>query len=138
MCFVLICPLSFKLVVRNDPWFFCVSQNLVIKTKSVEYMPFYLSLSMSLMSVSFFAYGLLLDDFFIYVRSSFLLLIPSFCLGRMSNIMYICFLPSCWFAQLQIPNGIGTILGVIQLLLYAYFRKGSRDEARRPLLVTHT
>jgi solute carrier family 50 protein (sugar transporter) len=46
---------------------------LVIKTKSVEYMPFYLSLSMSLMSVSFFAYGMLLDDFFIYVRSTFLL-----------------------------------------------------------------
>ncbi|KAF7078462.1 hypothetical protein CFC21_082889 [Triticum aestivum] len=78
--------------------------NLVIRTKSVEYMPFYLSLSMSLMSMSFFAYGALLDDFFIYV-----------------------------------PNGIGTILGVIQLLLYAYYsRKGSRDEARRPLLVTHT
>ncbi|XP_044953644.1 bidirectional sugar transporter SWEET2a [Hordeum vulgare subsp. vulgare] len=77
--------------------------NLVIRTKSVEYMPFYLSLSMSLMSVSFFAYGALLDDFFIYV-----------------------------------PNGVGTVLGVVQLLLYAYYRKGSRDEARRPLLVTHT
>uniref|UniRef100_A0ACD5YPR5 Uncharacterized protein n=1 Tax=Avena sativa TaxID=4498 RepID=A0ACD5YPR5_AVESA len=77
--------------------------NLVIRTKSVEYMPFYLSLSMSLMSVSFLAYGLLLDDFFIYI-----------------------------------PNGIGTVLGVIQLLLYAYFRKRSRDECRRPLLVTHT
>ncbi|KAL6884605.1 hypothetical protein ACP4OV_010541 [Aristida adscensionis] len=41
--------------------------NLVIRTKSVEYMPFYLSLSMFLMSVSFFAYGVLLHDFFIYV-----------------------------------------------------------------------
>ncbi|KAK1665020.1 hypothetical protein QYE76_053179 [Lolium multiflorum] len=45
--------------------------NLVIKTKSVEYMPFYLSLSMSLMSVSFFAYGVLLDDFFIYMDGSY-------------------------------------------------------------------
>ncbi|KAE8786518.1 Bidirectional sugar transporter SWEET2a [Hordeum vulgare] len=44
--------------------------NLVIRTKSVEYMPFYLSLSMSLMSVSFFAYGALLDDFFIYMDDS--------------------------------------------------------------------
>uniref|UniRef100_K3XRL3 Bidirectional sugar transporter SWEET n=2 Tax=Setaria italica TaxID=4555 RepID=K3XRL3_SETIT len=77
--------------------------NLVIRTKSVEYMPFYLSLSMFLMSVSFFVYGVLLHDFFIYI-----------------------------------PNGIGTILGIIQLLLYAYFRKGSRGEARLPLLVTHT
>ncbi|CAL4956304.1 unnamed protein product [Urochloa decumbens] len=77
--------------------------NLVIRTKSVEYMPFYLSLSMFLMSVSFFIYGVLLHDFFIYI-----------------------------------PNGIGTVLGIIQLLLYAYFRKGSKDEARLPLLVTHT
>ncbi|KAG8045060.1 hypothetical protein GUJ93_ZPchr0008g11823 [Zizania palustris] len=75
--------------------------NLVIRTRSVEYMPFYLSLSMFLMSVSFFTYGVLLHDFFIYI-----------------------------------PNGIGTVLGVIQLLLYAYYRKGSRDE-RLPLLVTH-
>lgn len=77
--------------------------NLVIRTKSVEYMPFYLSLSMFTMSVSFFVYGVLLRDFFIYL-----------------------------------PNGIGTVLGAIQLLLYAYFRKGSREDARQPLLVTHT
>ncbi|CAD6238356.1 unnamed protein product [Miscanthus lutarioriparius] len=77
--------------------------NLVIRTKSVEYMPFYLSLSMFLMSASFFGYGVLLRDFFIYI-----------------------------------PNGIGTILGIIQLVLYAYFRKGSSEEARLPLLVTHT
>uniref|UniRef100_A0A0A9HL14 Uncharacterized protein n=1 Tax=Arundo donax TaxID=35708 RepID=A0A0A9HL14_ARUDO len=77
--------------------------NLVIRTKSLEHMPFYLSLSMFLMSVSFFAYGMLLHDFFIYI-----------------------------------PYGIGTILGIIQLLLFAYFRKGSREETRRPLLVTHT
>uniref|UniRef100_A0A0E0JJU9 Bidirectional sugar transporter SWEET n=1 Tax=Oryza punctata TaxID=4537 RepID=A0A0E0JJU9_ORYPU len=76
--------------------------NLVIRTKSVEYMPFYLSLSMFLMSISFFAYGVLLHDFFIYI-----------------------------------PNGIGTVLGVIQLVLYGYFRKGSSED-RLPLLVTHT
>ncbi|PSS02968.1 Bidirectional sugar transporter SWEET2a like, partial [Actinidia chinensis var. chinensis] len=32
--------------------------NLVIKTKSVEFMPFYLSLATFLMSLSFFAYGM--------------------------------------------------------------------------------
>ncbi|KAK9093512.1 hypothetical protein Syun_028423 [Stephania yunnanensis] len=41
--------------------------NLVIRTKSVEFMPFYLSLSTFLMSVSFFVYGILKDDAFIYV-----------------------------------------------------------------------
>uniref|UniRef100_J3L0U5 Bidirectional sugar transporter SWEET n=2 Tax=Oryza brachyantha TaxID=4533 RepID=J3L0U5_ORYBR len=76
--------------------------NLVIRTRSVEYMPFYLSLSMFLMSISFFAYGVLLHDFFIYI-----------------------------------PNGIGTVLGIIQLVLYSYFRKGSTED-RLPLLVTQT
>ncbi|KAA8519581.1 hypothetical protein F0562_013795 [Nyssa sinensis] len=40
--------------------------NLVIKTKSVEYMPFYLSLSTFLMSLSFFAYGMFKSDPFIF------------------------------------------------------------------------
>ncbi|KAJ1690598.1 hypothetical protein LUZ63_014753 [Rhynchospora breviuscula] len=73
--------------------------NLVIKTKSVEFMPFYLSLATFLMSISFFAYGLLLHDFFIYI-----------------------------------PNGIGTILGVVQLMLYAYYSQISGDNYRLPLL----
>ena len=46
-----------------------VCQNLVIKTRSVEYMPFYLSLSTFLMSLSFFAYGVFKRDPFICVSS---------------------------------------------------------------------
>lgn len=42
-------------------------QSLVIRTKSVEFMPFYLSLSTFLMSTCFFMYGLFNDDVFIYV-----------------------------------------------------------------------
>nr|XP_029119187.1 bidirectional sugar transporter SWEET2a isoform X2 [Elaeis guineensis] len=75
--------------------------NLVIRTGSVEFMPFYLSLSTFLMSISFFAYGMLKHDFFIYV-----------------------------------PNGIGTILGVIQLLLYAYYSRKSSSDCRLPLLAS--
>ncbi|XP_047339164.1 bidirectional sugar transporter SWEET2a-like [Impatiens glandulifera] len=41
--------------------------NLVMKTKSVEYMPFYLSGSTFLMSMSFFAYGMCKYDPFIYI-----------------------------------------------------------------------
>ncbi|KAJ6820807.1 bidirectional sugar transporter SWEET2a [Iris pallida] len=74
--------------------------NLVIRTKSVEFMPFTLSLATFLMSISFFAYGLLEHDFFIYI-----------------------------------PNGIGTVLGVVQLLLYAHFSKTFRDDSIQPLLV---
>ncbi|PKU65183.1 bidirectional sugar transporter SWEET2a isoform X1 [Dendrobium catenatum] len=75
--------------------------NLVVRTKSVEFMPFHLSLATFLMSISFFAYGLLLNDFFIYI-----------------------------------PNGIGSVLGVIQLLVYAYYNKRSREESSPPLLVS--
>ncbi|XP_047318684.1 bidirectional sugar transporter SWEET2a-like [Impatiens glandulifera] len=75
--------------------------NLVIKTKSVEFMPFYLSLSTLLMSISFFAYGMFKADPFIYV-----------------------------------PNGIGVILGVIQLGLYYYYNK-SEEELREPFLETY-
>ncbi|CAN1150197.1 Bidirectional sugar transporter SWEET2a [Linum perenne] len=39
--------------------------NLVIKTRSVEYMPLFLSIATFLMSVSFLAYGLLKGDTFI-------------------------------------------------------------------------
>lgn len=46
-------------------------QKLVIKTRSIEFMPFYLSLSTFLMSLSFLAYGMFKDDPFIYVSTIF-------------------------------------------------------------------
>lgn len=70
--------------------------NLVIKTKSVEYMPFYLSLATFLMSFSFFVYGLFECDIFI-----------------------------------SVPNGIGVLLGVLQLGLYFYYSENSEDESSR-------
>ncbi|XP_031130120.1 bidirectional sugar transporter SWEET2a-like [Ipomoea triloba] len=76
--------------------------NLVIKTRSVEYMPFYLSLATFLMSLSFFAYGLLLYDMFI-----------------------------------SVPNGIGAVLGIVQLVLYFYISGRSGEEPRTPLLESY-
>ncbi|CAN1230365.1 Bidirectional sugar transporter SWEET2a, partial [Linum grandiflorum] len=73
--------------------------NLVIKTRSVEYMPFFLSFATFLMSVSFSVYGLLKADVFIYV-----------------------------------PNGIGTVLGVVQLALYYYYRNQFDENSTEPLL----
>ncbi|CAN0853694.1 Bidirectional sugar transporter SWEET2a [Linum grandiflorum] len=73
--------------------------NLVIKTRSVEYMPFFLSLATFLMSLSFLAYGMLKDDTFITV-----------------------------------PNGIGTILGVVQLALYYHYSNRFSENSREPLL----
>ncbi|KAH6825571.1 Nodulin MtN3 family protein [Perilla frutescens var. hirtella] len=76
--------------------------NQVIKTKSVEYMPFYLSLATFLMSLSFFAYGLLKHDAFV-----------------------------------SVPNGIGAILGILQLVLYFYYSRGYVEVSRRPLLESY-
>ncbi|CAN1230361.1 Bidirectional sugar transporter SWEET2, partial [Linum grandiflorum] len=75
------------------------NKNLVIKTRSVEYMPFFLSFATFLMSVSFSVYGLLKADVFIYV-----------------------------------PNGIGTVLGVVQLALYYYYRNQFDENSTEPLL----
>ncbi|XP_006645124.1 bidirectional sugar transporter SWEET1a [Oryza brachyantha] len=60
---------------------------LVVKTKSVEFMPFLLSLSVFLCGTSWFIYGLLGRDPFI-----------------------------------AIPNGCGSFLGLMQLILYAIYR----------------
>ncbi|KAE9617057.1 putative SWEET sugar transporter [Lupinus albus] len=76
--------------------------NLVIRTKSVEFMPFYLSLSTFLMSASFFLYGFLSDDAFIYV-----------------------------------PNGIGTFLGLIQLVLYFNYNRSSSEDSTEPLIMSY-
>lgn len=72
---------------------------LVIRTSSVEFMPFYLSLSTFLMSASFFLYGIFNFDPFIYV-----------------------------------PNGIGTILGVVQLALFFYYENKTRDYTTEPFI----
>ncbi|KAF3966242.1 hypothetical protein ACB098_05G115200 [Castanea mollissima] len=74
---------------------------LVIKTSSVEFMPFYLSLSTFLMSLSFSTYGVFKYDPFIYV-----------------------------------PNGIGTILGLVQLVLYTYY-SNTIGEDQEPLTNAH-
>lgn len=75
--------------------------NLVIRTKSVEYMPFYLSLATFVMSLSFLTYGLFKYDPFI-----------------------------------SVPNGIGSILGMVQLALYTHYSNLSRESLIDPLLVS--
>ncbi|GAB4846618.1 Bidirectional sugar transporter sweet2 [Ancistrocladus abbreviatus] len=77
--------------------------NLVIRTRSVEYMPFYLSLSTFLMSISFFVYGIFNSDPFVYS-----------------------------------PNGIGVVLGIVQLVLYSYYKKVSVEEYREPLVIAYS
>ncbi|XWS19769.1 hypothetical protein CRYUN_Cryun31cG0045500 [Craigia yunnanensis] len=74
-------------------------QNLVIKMRSVEYMPFSLYIATFFMNLAFFVYGMFKRDAFIYV-----------------------------------PNGIGTVLGTVQLALYTYYNSASREDLRHPLI----
>ncbi|KAI8003830.1 Bidirectional sugar transporter SWEET1 [Camellia lanceoleosa] len=68
----------------------------VIRTKSVEYMPFFLSLFVFLCGTSWFVYGLLGKDPFIAV-----------------------------------PNGFGSGLGTVQLILYAIYHN-NKGETKKP------
>ncbi|KAL2894104.1 Bidirectional sugar transporter SWEET1 [Bienertia sinuspersici] len=71
---------------------------LVIKTKSVEYMPFLLSLFCFLCGTSWFIFGLIGHDPFVAV-----------------------------------PNGFGTALGAMQLILYCiYYDKKPTEENKTP------
>ncbi|KAG6500339.1 hypothetical protein ZIOFF_040182 [Zingiber officinale] len=71
-------------------------RKLVIQTKSVEFMPFTLSLASFLNGVCWTSYGFLPFDI-----------------------------------NLLVPNGLGTLFGLAQLVLYAcYFKSTSNKDAR--------
>ncbi|KAE8710623.1 Bidirectional sugar transporter SWEET14 [Hibiscus syriacus] len=65
---------------------------LVISTKSVEFMPFTLSLFLTFSAIMWLIYGLLLKDFYI-----------------------------------SLPNILGVVLGVIQMLLYLIYKRFSNN-----------
>ncbi|KAL3655003.1 hypothetical protein CASFOL_000789 [Castilleja foliolosa] len=80
--------LVFSLCVFVAP--LCVVRQ-VIRTKSVEYMPFLLSFFLTLSAIMWFFYGLLRKDY-----------------------------------NIAIPNVLGFIFGVLQMVLYAIYRKANK------------
>ncbi|PON77219.1 Bidirectional sugar transporter SWEET10-like [Parasponia andersonii] len=105
--------LVFNLSVFAAP--LCIMRQ-VIKTKSVEFMPFPLSFFLTLGAVMWFFYGLLLKDY---------------------NIAVMCnFFPFPLFFPMdeQFPNVLGFIFGIAQMALYIIYKNAKKTVLQEPKL----
>lgn len=112
------------------------TQRLVIKTRSVEFMPLLLSVCVFLNSTVWTGYGIMAKDIFIMVSQSkqvptvstkFLLQVwqKLIYLFIWSNFLLSGVLWSAYNLDPQIPNGLGMLSGVAQLLLHAFYRNAT-------------
>ncbi|CAN0920005.1 Bidirectional sugar transporter SWEET14, partial [Linum grandiflorum] len=92
---------------------------LVIKTKSVEFMPFSLSLLLTLCAVFWLIYGLALDDYYIAVSFVTKQTLPSSFSGTILKV---------WLFWLQAPNILGFAFGLTQMGLYLIYRNKGKTE----------
>lgn len=109
------------------------AQKTVITTKSVEFMPFFLSFFLFLNGGIWATYAVLDRDIFLGVTLSFT-----------RNALTKCYLSDASrfsVKPLQIPNGTGFVLGAIQLIIYAIYKNSkasqSSNETTDPLLVSN-
>lgn len=90
----------------------------MIKTKSAEFMPFGLSFFLTLSAVMWFFYGLLLKDKNIAV--SLLVFIFVYLIMLKLTLKANVF---CYDIFFQLPNVLGFIFGVLQMILYMIYKK---------------
>lgn len=88
-------------------------QRLVIRTKSVEFMPFFLSFFLTLSAIAWFGYGLFTKDIYVQVTMK-----PDVALVSLRSCL------NTWFSrQMQLPNVLGFVFGIAQMLLYIIYKK---------------
>lgn len=44
----------------------------------------------------------------------------------------------CSLFMVQLPNGIGTLLGITQLVLYCYYNNNGTENLREPLIESYS
>ena len=127
---VMVCYSSFSFLYRCFYYllscelmcFINVEQALVIKTKSVKYMPFFLSLANFMNGAIWIVYACLKFD--LYILVSFHFHIYDVQLSRYIFFLNLQKAVMCWFVSWkQIPNALGCISGTIQFILYALYYK---------------
>ncbi|RRT74074.1 hypothetical protein B296_00013353 [Ensete ventricosum] len=90
----------------------------VVRTRSVECMPFSMPLFHMLSAIAWFGYGLFTDDVYVEVNH------PQ--TRRMLKSVFCSYVPAFMANTcMQLPNVPGFVVGVGQMVLYAIYRKKS-------------
>ena len=79
-------------------------------------MPFNLSFFLTLSAIMWFAYGVFIKDLCVAVSCCFLVWDTFF--STFTSIIFL----TCFHVNRQLPNVLGFILGMLQMLLYAIYR----------------
>lgn len=86
-----------------------------MKTKSVTYMPLFLSLSLFINAGVWFTFAILVTDFYVLVM--YIDIIDRVLIIILDMILEYIF---------QVPNAVGIVLGSLQLMVYAIYKNKTR------------
>lgn len=86
-----------------------------MKTKSVTYMPLFLSLSLFINAGVWFTFAILVTDFYVLVM--YIDIIDRVLIIILDMVLEYIF---------QVPNAVGIVLGSLQLMVYAIYKNKTR------------